>query len=363
MVATTAATHNRLIASARTVRRAAWKERTSMGTQTALRGSVLTVTRRFAAGIDINEEAVRLAVVSKRLQANRPVCVERLEEVRLEPGAVVGGDFIDRAAISAALREAFSRLPARGALRSLRCAMALPASATLTTRVPLARLSQTSQVSLTAAGGRDPRGLLEPAVLAEAERVAGIERGALAVDWSIEACENGYAEVSIAATGRQYVESRVETAAAANIVLSAIDGEPGAALRALRYSAAMEIDPQERFIACWVESAGLHAWLVGEDGVENEVRYPSPEYSSVTEALTDLVGDGSRVHWIYIGGDIELLNRAGVTTPMLAVLFNCPVMPFECAPFCNGAQRVDERLAHSPLFAVAMGLALREVMP
>ena len=86
-----------------------------MGTQTAWRGSVLTVTRRFATGIDISEEAVRLAVVSKRLQANRPVCVERLEEVRLEPGAVIGGDFIDRVAISAALREAFSRLPARGA--------------------------------------------------------------------------------------------------------------------------------------------------------------------------------------------------------------------------------------------------------
>jgi Flp pilus assembly secretin CpaC len=39
MVATTAAAHNRFIASARTVRRAAWKERMSMGTQTALRGS------------------------------------------------------------------------------------------------------------------------------------------------------------------------------------------------------------------------------------------------------------------------------------------------------------------------------------
>ena len=57
------------------------------------------------------------------------------------------------------------------------------------------------------------------------------------------------------------------------------------------------------------------------------------------------------------------MNRAGVSTRMLAASFACPVMPFECAPFCNGAQRVDERLAHSPLFAVAMGLALREVMP
>jgi hypothetical protein len=43
--------------------------------------------------------------------------------------------------------------------------------------------------------------LLEPAVLAAAERVAGIE--------------------------------------------------PGAALRALRYSASIEIDPLERFVACW----------------------------------------------------------------------------------------------------------------
>jgi hypothetical protein len=57
------------------------------------------------------------------------------------------------------------------------------------------------------------------------------------------------------------------------------------------------------------------------------------------------------------------LNRAGVSTRMLAASFACPVMPFECAPFCNGAQRVDDRVAHSPLFAVALGLALLEVMP
>src|ERR1700712_4069704 len=329
-----------------------------MGAQTALRGSVLTVTRRFAAGIDITERAVRLAVVSKRLQANRPVCVERLEEGLLPKGAVGNGDFIDRAAISAALREAFSRLPARGALRSLRCAMALPASATLTARILLEKLSN-ERPKL----GRDPQGVLEPAVLAEAERMAGIERGALSVDWSIIERDDGRTEVCIAATARQYVESRIEAAAGADIVLGAIDGEPGAALRALCYSAAAEIDREERFVACWVENSGLHAWVIGEEGVENELRYPSPEYASAIEALTDLIGDGPRVHWIYIGGDIELLQRSGGSTQMLTVAFGCPVMPFECAPFCNGAQRVDERLAHSPLFAVALGLALREVMP
>lgn len=332
-----------------------------MSMQTTLRGSVLSVTRRFAAGIDVTEQAVRLAVVSKRPHANRPVCVERLEEVLLEPGVVVAGDFIDRPAITAALREAFSRLPARGSLRSLRCAMALPASATLTAQVPLSRLSHSG--ALTVAGGRDPRGLLEPAVLAEAERIAGMERGALAVDWSVEPREDGCAQVSIAATGRRYVESRVETAAGADIMLSAIDGEPLAALRALRYSAAMEIDPDDRFIACWVESSGLHAWLVGADGVEKEMRFPSAGQGSAAEALAALGRHGARIHWFYIGGDIDLLARAGLSSSMLAAMFSCPVMPFECAPFCNGATRVDERLRHSPLFTVALGLALREVLP
>jgi Tfp pilus assembly PilM family ATPase len=331
-----------------------------METQTALGGALLNVTRRFAAGIDISERAVRLVVVSKRLQANRPVCIERLEMVPLDAGVVIGSDFVNRPAIAEALREAFSRLPARGSLKTLRCAMALPSSATLTTQVPLKKLARVSHFAAT--GARDPRGLLEPAVLAEAERMAGIERGALSVDWSIEARDEGAATVSIAATARQHVEARVETAAAAGIVLSAIDGEPVAALRALRYSASREIDHEERYLACWVESAGLHAWLVGEDDVENEVRYPSPEHSSVADALLELAG-GGRIDWIYIGGDIDLLEKAGAPTSMMATLFRCPVMPFECAPFCNGAQKVDEGLRYSPLFAVAMGLALREVMP
>jgi Tfp pilus assembly PilM family ATPase len=303
---------------------------------------------------------VRLVVVSKRLQANRAVCIERLEIVPLDAGVVIGSDFVNRPAIAEALREAFSRLPARGSLRTLRCAMALPSSATLTAQVPLKKLTRVSP--FVATGARDPRGLLEPAVLAEAERMAGIERGALSVDWSIDARDKGASIVSIAATARQHVEARVETAAAAGIVLSAIDGEPVAALRALRYSASREIDHEERYLACWVESAGLHAWLVSEDEVENELRYPSPEYSSVADALLELAG-GGRIDWIYMGGDIDLLERAGASTSMIATLFGCPVMPFECAPFCNSAQKSDDSLRYSPLFAVAMGLALREVMP
>lgn len=100
-----------------------------MGKENALRGTMLTVTRRYAAGIDVGEDAVRQAVVSRRLRANAALCVEHLESVPLPSGAVIGGDFVDRAAIVSALREAFDRLPASGTWRALRCAMGLPASA------------------------------------------------------------------------------------------------------------------------------------------------------------------------------------------------------------------------------------------
>lgn len=335
-------------------------------TKTTLQGSILTVTRRFAAGIDVSEKALRLAVLSRRLRANGAVCVEHLETVPLDPGVVIGGDFIDRPAISAALRDAFGRLPPGAAWRGLRCAMALPAATTLTTLVPLARLMppfrQGAPYGVPERG--DPRGLLEPAVLAEAERAVGIERTALSVDWSVEARDDGHAQVSISATPRQHIEARVETAAAAGVALSAIDGEPGAALRAMRHAGSIELGPNERYVACWVESGGLHAWLIGDEGSDRSIRsfrYPSPEYSTLVDAFHDLIGQNAALDWILVSGDLDLLARAGLPAPQLAERFGCPVLPFECAPFCNGAARIDEALRHSPLFAVAFGLALREV--
>ncbi|AQG99758.1 hypothetical protein A9R05_13725 [Burkholderia sp. KK1] len=332
-----------------------------MSKENALRGAMLTVTRRYAAGIDVSEDAVRIAVVSRRLRANATVCVEHLESVALPSGAVIDGDFVDRAAIVRALREAFARLPESGAWRALRCAMGLSASATLTTRVPLARLMDVHDHFAGNIGG-DPRGLLEPAVLAEAERATGIERGALAVDWSVRAREDGEAQIAIAATARRHVEVRVETAAEAGIALSAIDGEPAAALRAMRHAASTELDPDARYLVCWLESTGLHGWLVGSRGVENEIRYPAPEHRSISDALHDLVGQDAPLDCIYVGGQIELLAHACVPLPALGKTFGCPALPFEAAPYCNGAPDVSSANKHSPRFAVAFGLALREVM-
>ncbi|GAB5098910.1 pilus assembly protein PilM [Caballeronia sp. TF1N1] len=323
--------------------------------------ALLTVTRRFAAGIDVSESAVRIVVLSKRVRSPSAVCVEHIDWVALEPGAVIDGEFVDRAAVIAALCDTVERLPQNGVSRALRCAMGLPSSATLTTRVPLTALLETRDAPALVADG-DPRGVLEPAVLAEAERISGIERGALAVDWSVETQEDGRAQVAIAATARRHVEARVETAAAAGIALSAIDGEPAAAMRAMRHSGKVELGPDARFMLCWLEKTGLHGWVAGAHGVESEVRYPAPEHSCLADALRDLAGTDAPLDCVYVGGEADLMAQAALPLPALAKMFGCPALPFECAPYCNGVAGIDASLKHSPLFAVAFGLALREVL-
>ncbi|WP_277185989.1 pilus assembly protein PilM [Caballeronia sp. BR00000012568055] len=332
-----------------------------MEKENAMRGSLLTVSRRFAAGIDVSEDAVRLAIISRRLKANSSICVERLETVPLDEGVVVRGDFLDRPAIVAALRTAFERLPVNGTRRALRCAMGLPSSATHTLSVPLTQLIEPRKMRMSGSSG-DPSGVLEPAVLAEAERALGMERASLAVDWSVQRRSNGLSTVSIAATQRRFVEARVEVAAQAGIALSAIDGEPGSALRAMRHAGSTEFDADSRYLVCWAESTGMHGWVVNAGEIENEGRYPTPEFRTIGEALRDLAGDAAPPHCIYVGGNLELMERGGFSTLAISALFDCPTLPFEAAPFCNGAANIDDVLKHSPRFAVAFGLALREVL-
>jgi hypothetical protein len=178
----------------------------------------------------------------------------------------------------------------------------------------------------------------------------------------VQAREDGQARVAIAATARRHVEARVETAAEAGIALSAIDGEPAAALRAMRHAGSVELDADARYLVCWLESSGLHGWLVGSRGIENEVRYPAPEHRSIADALHDLAGQDAPLDCIYVGGQIELLGHASLPLPLLGQTFGCAALPFEAAPYCNGASDIHAAHRHSPRFAAAFGLALREVM-
>ncbi len=190
--------------------------------------------QRFAAGIDLGSQAVRLIVVSRHSRTGAALHIEYASTVPLGAGAMAGTEIADRLAVARALRDAFAGLPRACAPHALRCAMALPASATLTATVPLTRLAELAGCSQD--GGHE-LAELEPAVMSEVERIAGLERHALAVDWFVDETPSPVRCVTIAATARQHLEARIECAASAGISLTAIDGEPHAALRAMRYAA------------------------------------------------------------------------------------------------------------------------------
>ncbi|NVI05716.1 pilus assembly protein PilM [Paraburkholderia youngii] len=327
----------------------------------AYRNSWLQAVRegrqRFAAGIDVGSQNVRLVVVSQR--ARGALHLEHISTVPLAAGVMAGAEIVDRQAVSRALRDAFAGLPRVCATHALRCAMAVPASATLTTTVPLARLAAQSDCE-EEDGGVALAGLA-PAVMGEAERIAGLERHALAVDWYVDETPSPQRSVKIAATSRQHLEARIECAATAGISLSAIDGEPHAALRALRHAASRELDPNEPYAAVGVGTDGVYGWSVVDSANVGEMRYPAPEHADLADALRDLT-HGPEFDCALIGGEIELLDSVGFSLAEIGDVLGCSALPFECALLGSHARPLDDALLHEPAGAVAFGLALRGVL-
>jgi Tfp pilus assembly PilM family ATPase len=324
----------------------------------AIRSSLLVKVRRFAAGIDVSREAVRLVVLSQRLRMGEQMRVEYIAAVPLAAGAMAGVEIVDRAAVTRAMREVFADLPRACAAHTLRCAMALPGSATLTSSLPLARFGAAGELAV--AGGGTLAGL-EPAVLAEAERMAGIERHALAVDWFIDGAPRHTASVTIAAAGRQHLEARIECAAAAGVTLTAIDGEPHAALRALRHAVMLELEPHETYAAIWVGADGVYGWRIVDEAVAGEMHYPAPEHADLADALRDLA-DGGAPGCVLLGGELELLDGVGFSVADLGDVLGCTVLPFECVSLGDCARTLSADLLREPTCAVAFGLALRGVI-
>ncbi len=321
-----------------------------------LGNSMLMKLRRFSAGFDVTARGVTLVVLSRRLQAARPVRIEWLARASLAPGAVAGVEILDRTAVARALADVIGTLPDSCTKSSLHCAMALPASVTLEARVPLASLGAAHLAA-------DPRGLdaaLEPLVLAEAERVAGIERNELAVDWSLDETFARERYVRLAASARQHIEARIECAAAAGITLRTIDGEAHAALRAMQHAAALELQPGEPWSALWVGPDGLHGWYVVDDRIVREMRYPSLEYGDLVEALHDLTR-GEQSGCALVSGELRILRETSLSLADIGDALGCAVLPFECATLADGTGALTTTLLHEPACAVAFGLALRGV--
>ncbi|RKP44043.1 pilus assembly protein PilM [Trinickia fusca] len=323
----------------------------------------LPTSRRFAAGIDISRRQVRLAVLSRVRQAV-PVRIEWLGAASLDEGVMSGVAIVDRMAVAATLAELLGQWPQRRSVRLLRCAMAVPGSATVLTSVPLPDVRDASDDS-----SMPVLDAMAPAAAAAAERAAGLERSALALDWFVEeAARAGGAargqRMTVAATAREHLQARVEVAAVAGVALSAVDGEPPAALRALWHTAAFELGEGVCFVALWVGSDGVYAWRIVDEVVEAHVRYPGSEYEDLAGALHSLAG-GHAPAWAVAGGELELMAEVGFSLADIGDLLGCSVVPFECAPFCDDgvgdAAMAPRQWRHASTFAVAFGLALRGV--
>ena len=138
----------------------------------------------------------------------------------------------------------------------------------------------------------------------------GLERHALAVDWFVDEAPSPIRSVTIAATARQHLEARMECAASAGISLSAIDGEPHAALRAMRYAASHELDPHEPYVALWIGTDGVYGWRIVDDSIACEMRYPAPEHADLADALRDLA-HGPDLDCALLSGEVDLLDGVG----------------------------------------------------
>ncbi|MEA3122287.1 MAG: hypothetical protein QOH33_1860, partial [Paraburkholderia sp.] len=279
----------------------------------------------------------------------------------------------DRAAVSCAIAALFAKWPRRRAMGSLFCSMAIPGGAMLIDSIPLSfPLPHQGRAMRTAA-----LEAMEPAVYAHAERLAGLERQALAVDWFVDEANrgcglapaasshaDGASRIGIAAAAREHLEARVEAAAAAGIVLSAVDGEPPAALRALCHTAECELHDGERYAAVWIGGDGVYGWRIADEAVEAQMRYPAPEHADLAAALRGMAL-GQALDCVVAGGDFDLLGGCGMTIADVGDLLGCAVLPFECAPLLD--PDLHDSLggacpqAHVPTFAVAFGLALRGV--
>lgn len=322
------------------------------------RNSLLIGARRFAAGIDVSGQAVRLVVLSRRARPTGRLRLEYVATLPLAAGAMEGAEIVDRHAVACALRDVFAGIPRACSPHALSCAMALPASATLVSSLPLTRLAVQSGVF--GDYGRDIAAL-EPVVLVEAERMAGIERAALAVDWFVDERSSLSQLITIAATSRRHLDARVEALAKAGIALSTLDYEPYAALRAMRFAACHEIDPDAPYVAIWMGPEGVYGWRMIDGVIDSEMRYPALEHSDFTDALRYLAGV-IRLDCALIAGDLDLLEGVGFTLGDVSEVLDCTVIPFATVALGEAARPLTDALLHDSASAVAFGLALREVL-
>jgi len=355
--------------------------------------------RRYAAGIDINAKGIRLVVMSRRLMGPPELCVEHIGIAPLSDEAMAGPELIDPAAVSCSIVSALGTFYSPRVAASLRVAMAIAPSATLIASVPRAQLD-TAPGNFGAAASRASAGRstgrarsrarlhdlalddLEPAVRAHVEARLGIERSALAVDWFAGRGPLSTPDhLTIAAAAREHIDARIDAAAGAGLQLIAIDAEPVAALRACRYDATREVDPDEIYAVLWLGDDSTHLWAIHQGRPIRELRVlaqrniPTSLLASLAVFAKSITSESTPdarnmpfaaepvvLDCAFVAGDLDSLIDAGITLDDISIALGCSTFEFDAACQCEGRVPVALPAIRPAALAVAFGLALRSVL-
>ena len=167
--------------------------------------------------------------------------------------------------------------------------------------------------------------------MSEAERIAGLERHALAVDWFVDETPSPVRSVTIAATARQHLEARIECAAIAGISLTAIDGEPHAALRAMRYAASYELDPHEPYARCGSVRTACTAGGSSTTRICRRNALSRRRNTPISPMRCAIWPTARELDCALLSGEVDLLDGVGFSSADIADVLGCTVLPFECA--------------------------------
>ncbi|KAG0163600.1 hypothetical protein DFQ30_011301 [Apophysomyces sp. BC1015] len=301
-----------------------------------MQSALSCVTRHFSAGIDITPSQIRMVVASRRLVAGADVRVEHLAARPLEAGVVDHVEILRPECVSQALSVLRDGIPApiRRAAAGVRYAMALPPAATYVGMTSLAELARRTPGLTSARHACVAFDQLEPAVLAEAERLFRVDPASIVVDWLMADRDEDPDAVTIIAAPRDWLDTRIAAAAAVSITLSTVDGEAAAALRACRLHGALVLPAGCSWCAIWAGSGTVYAWLLRGTMVRREWHAPAGHRGPVLDALrAALVHDD--LAGAVVAGDVAAIAAAGLDFDALRGALGCDPQLFRCAPFCH----------------------------
>jgi hypothetical protein len=102
----------------------------------------------------------------------------------------------------------------------------------------------------------------------------------------------------------------------------------------------------------------VYGWCIRDECIAEEISYPSPEFTSIADALRDLGRENANM-CVLVGGEVELLEGVCFSLAEIGDVLGCAVLQFNCASLGDGNAIPVSELMHDPALAVAFGLALR----